>query len=562
MFAQQFREMLTQTTFESFRAYSLDTIARLKEALELVDDVLGGHIPEAAIETALDELSWSLTQDPIAGEHIQSTMDSFARCHKSPRNLRSVRAHIVLMLKQLNGDYKQHLEKHIVQLANLDNKRSALRVAIAFYCSHLINLGYSKPFLLACTNEAFFNRDMRRANRATLPIFFRRFSGKPKPFLVFTDLSDSFAHYLTGLQYSIKRKARLSRDVQDAFQGSSFAKALESKVTAFDPYSAMLSVQRNLSSVRAMTYLSPFGLSCEWVDAMYVKGLRSAQGATWSMEEVAFDRPTGRAKPSGRRMKNVRTRTKNILNNFDEESTKRLFSSINTAALARSTSDMENQLISMWAAVEVMLSKPEGRVRITHFIDLMVPCICTSHIRRQISAFYDALVVANRKRLTDLLKEAIPTDPLPSQLALASILLLPNPLLQRQLSEILKNNPLALQRLSHAKKSFNNRKSIRHSIDSHEQRVRWQLSRIYRVRNSLVHAGRAPSYLDSILLNLTEYYRTAVTSIVRKAKSENHESQIDQIIAEIGIDYASFKGSFSGDTALTFSDVERLVALQ
>ena len=45
MFAQIMSEMLTPTTFESFRVYSLDTIARVSEALELVDEVRRQRVP-------------------------------------------------------------------------------------------------------------------------------------------------------------------------------------------------------------------------------------------------------------------------------------------------------------------------------------------------------------------------------------------------------------------------------------------------------------------------------------------------------------------------------------
>ncbi len=558
MFAQQFREMLTQTTFESFRVYSLDTIARLSEALELIDEVVLGHIPRAALEPALDELIWSLEEDPVASRRIATTIQSFKQS-ASAEGLANVRAHIVLMIKKLSHDYKEKLEGQILELADAEKRRKLLRISTAFYCSHLVNLGYSKTFLLACTNEAFFSKDMTRVNLSALRQFFRRFSGKEKHFTVLTDLDDSFAHYLKTLRFKVLTKRALPRSVVEALN-SDYTKVLQSKVVALDPYGAMLSVRGTLSSLRAMTYLSPFGIPCEWDDKMHVQNARANVGSTWTFVEVALDRPSGRPRPSGRRFRNTRINAQRILSNFNNESTKRLLSSINTAALARSSGDMENQLISMWAAVEVILSEPEGKVRITHFLDLMTPCICINHIRKQLIAFNQELVVSYRKRFTDLLMEAMPgTDHTP-QIALASIILLPNPILQRQLSSLLKDNPLALQRLWHAQESYRDPRSIRSSVENHEKRVRWQLSRIYRVRNSLVHAGKAPAYLDSLLINATEYYRSAVSSIVQRAHSENHESDLDQTIAEIGIDYRLFKKSFEArDAALSYEDIKRLV---
>jgi hypothetical protein len=42
MFAQQMSEMLSPTSYESYRAYTLCTISRLREALAVIDDVKTG----------------------------------------------------------------------------------------------------------------------------------------------------------------------------------------------------------------------------------------------------------------------------------------------------------------------------------------------------------------------------------------------------------------------------------------------------------------------------------------------------------------------------------------
>ncbi|AYM83782.1 hypothetical protein G6L67_19760 [Agrobacterium tumefaciens] len=68
MFAQLMREMLTPTTFESFRVYSLDTIARMQEALLLSEDVRRGKIPQPTLLPVIEEIEWSVEKDPVAKE--------------------------------------------------------------------------------------------------------------------------------------------------------------------------------------------------------------------------------------------------------------------------------------------------------------------------------------------------------------------------------------------------------------------------------------------------------------------------------------------------------------
>ena len=61
-------------------AYSLGTVARIEEALDLRDDVQADRIPSAALEPALAELVWSLAKDPVAQGMIGSSeYDAFSQ---------------------------------------------------------------------------------------------------------------------------------------------------------------------------------------------------------------------------------------------------------------------------------------------------------------------------------------------------------------------------------------------------------------------------------------------------------------------------------------------------
>jgi hypothetical protein len=53
LFAQLMTEMLNPATFESFRVYSLDTIARLDEAIQHIWDVEKDRIPKDALKPVM-----------------------------------------------------------------------------------------------------------------------------------------------------------------------------------------------------------------------------------------------------------------------------------------------------------------------------------------------------------------------------------------------------------------------------------------------------------------------------------------------------------------------------
>lgn len=71
-----------------------------------------------------------------------------------------------------------------------------------------------------------------------------------------------------------------------------------------------------------------------------------------------------------------------------------------------------------------------------------------------------------------------------------------------------------------------------------------------------------PSYLESVILNLAEYYRSAIVTIVGRTKRENERSDIDQVVAEIGIRYEILRSRFKApkqDAAMTRDHVSKLM---
>src|SRR4051812_21641753 len=67
-FAQAMKAFLDLEAFEGFRAYSLDTLARLNEAIALGEDVLLKRVPSTVLTVVFKELVWSLAADDVAKE--------------------------------------------------------------------------------------------------------------------------------------------------------------------------------------------------------------------------------------------------------------------------------------------------------------------------------------------------------------------------------------------------------------------------------------------------------------------------------------------------------------
>tara|TARA_R110000868_G_scaffold124399_6_gene328910 strand:+ start:1109 stop:2830 length:1722 start_codon:yes stop_codon:yes gene_type:complete len=568
MFAQQMREMLNPQTFESFRVYSLDTSARLKEALELIDDVKRGRVPVATLQPVAEELSWSLSKDTAAKNLVPAEISSLLKVMKNKNNLdvEAFSAHIKLMQKLIGERYQETIEERTLTIFSDPKNRTELRKLTGFYCSHIVNLGYSRRHVLKLVNEHFFDQPIQRIGRASLVKFFRKFDGKKKRFIVHAAVTKDLAHYLKGLGFQTRDISTLSTEQKNSLSENhnyqNTPLAIEVFTDTFDPYGAMDFCYQTLSSQRAIAYLNPQGMQSEWGEIMHVTRARAKGGSPISKGDFLLNSPHKHTMRSGKHIKNISKYAKNLQSNFDANSTERILSSINTASLARTSSNPENQLISLWSAIEVLLSEPQGQARIVHYASLITPCITLRHTRRQVSAIYDELLISYRWKFRKLLRQVTSIQSSHEALKFAHLMFLPeNEHLRTALCEILVDNPLALHRVWKLQSDYQDVKCTSRTLSDHSDRVRWQIHRVYRARNQLVHSGRMPSYLESIILNLAEYYRSSVATIVTRAKLEDQDSDIDQIVAEIGIHYEILKSKLEGRSANTESITADDIAL-
>lgn len=551
-FAQLMSEMLSPTTFESFRVYSLDTNARLDEALLLAEDVRRERVPRATLDPIVEELKWSVTKDSAAIKLAEREIESLTRTVSDKNTtLDAFSSHIRFIDRLIGNRYKETVQNQILESFDQANRKNDIRKLAGFYCSHLINLGYSRQHILEVVNSYFFTSDVQRIGRATLAKFFREFDGRRKRFIVHAAVSKDLGNYLKGLGFVIRDIAQLSTDqVGTLALNSNFGStpsALEVSVDHFDPHVAMDFAYQILSAQRAISYLDPYGMKCDWGNTMHVTKLRAQNGVSITKQDFLSSRPNIQKVRPNIRAGTISSYAKSLIENFDTPSTERLLSSIRTAALARTSFNPENQIISLWSAIEVLLSEPDDKVRIVHYANLITPCIALRHARRQILAIYDGLILRYRHRLNRLLRQMPNFPNSHGQKAFSEMMLLPeHEALRVELCKILENNPLALHRVWKLHNDYKDTKCAHRTICDHANRVEWQIHRVYRARNQLVHSGRMPSYLESVILNIAEYYTAAIATIVNRAKREEERSDIDQTVAEIGIRYSILRNQFIG----------------
>lgn len=366
--------------------------------------------------------------------------------------------------------------------------------------------------------------------------FFKTFDQKKRTYRIYCQVSNDFGTLLKGVGFSVKsRSERLEHHSASVKRDLPIEK--DDSYALFsgshrDKYTAIVSTNRILEGVRALSFLNPNAPKIRWGTNFFVAQNRAANGEVIKLPESPLEWLSPQTTAQPRILKDIRRYSDKILLGFNSDGVGRILRSVSTASSARYAPNVESQLIALWSAVEGLLSEPpEELARIQHFSELMVPCVCNRHLHRRSVYLYDQLYASYGNKFRKIVNQEPDYRDKYWHYRLTAIFMYEkNADLREKLLNLACRNPLALHRMYQYYQDCKSPKNLIAAIENHEERVEWQLSRIYRVRNSLVHKVEKPDYLDSVVLNMFEYYIRMLSCIVRAANKTAVPSNLDQVV--------------------------------
>jgi hypothetical protein len=185
----------------------------------------------------------------------------------------------------------------------------------------------------------------------------------------------------------------------------------------------------------------------------------------------------------------------------------------------------ESRLTNFWVALESLLVDHEGSIieKVTKYIP---PSLALSYCNRilranaiQLAAFIQAATrhkLPEAANLRTLLESGGPARGSVSiePGALAELLL--DDTRASSLFRLCAKNPLLIYRLNRMREQIKSTSELRASLEAHRERVAWQLGRIYRARNSLVHRGTLPPRAEHLIQHLHTYLSMTLHYLVRE----------------------------------------------
>ncbi|MDF1628111.1 MAG: hypothetical protein P1U84_17645 [Parvibaculaceae bacterium] len=194
----------------------------------------------------------------------------------------------------------------------------------------------------------------------------------------------------------------------------------------------------------------------------------------------------------------------------------KFFRVIDFHGISSKSDTIENQIISIWTSLETLVpARREGSI-ISGVTYGVLPFIGLNYSRRIFERLTFDIVRWNRRELTRALKNT--TFPEGSDIVEKVFCLVATKENEDNLSEFLGrllNFELLRFRIFTLHNLYSSPKKISQNLDAHQRRVDWQLHRIYRTRNAIVHSGQTPKYSELLVSNAHDYFDQVFSAVTK-----------------------------------------------
>ncbi|MDD1776960.1 MAG: hypothetical protein LUQ65_02250 [Candidatus Helarchaeota archaeon] len=199
----------------------------------------------------------------------------------------------------------------------------------------------------------------------------------------------------------------------------------------------------------------------------------------------------------------------------------------------------ENQLLEFWSAIEVLFPPaPEESDRIIQITGSMT-CFETSEYAAKIGAdLYKSIKNSQFVDALDILNE-VPEGGNVIEKCLALFSIQNNEPIWEKFYKLFENHPLLKNRIYYLSTKFSTADLVLKALSSHMERVSWQIQRIYRARNLIIHSGKTLPYVNILVENLHSYLDRVLDLLNEKIPHSSHSITIDQIALEVKLECES-----------------------
>ncbi len=237
-----------------------------------------------------------------------------------------------------------------------------------------------------------------------------------------------------------------------------------------------------------------------------------------------------------------------------------LLSAVRFHSLSLDSYSDENQLLDLWAIFETILdiSNKHTSDRIQQIIIILVPLLK----RNYLFSLFEQLAEDIKNYDVDFFNRIIGdvTDKKQIVQKVCEYTLLPEYKTHRT-QELMKMKtfPLLKERIQYYEEKLASPILVHQFVEKHAERVKWQIMRIYRNRNLIIHNGDSMPYLRLLIENLHSYVDDFLAYIIHSLAKGN---SIDSMCQKVFIEECQWNEGFSkSKKPITADQIRKMLIL-
>ncbi|MDB4064514.1 hypothetical protein N9536_01885, partial [Flavobacteriaceae bacterium] len=230
--------------------------------------------------------------------------------------------------------------------------------------------------------------------------------------------------------------------------------------------------------------------------------------------------------------------------------------------LALSANEEENQLLDLWAAMETIFQKKaeSNESRIEQISNSIIPFLSYGYVKGLLLELFKDLSNWDKEKFYELLDSINNDTSLRLNTFLELLVLEENDSKVDDLLGYLDLFPLLKNRVTLYNEWFKNPKEVKSFIERHSKKITWQIRRIYRARNTLVHHGNKPQQLPILLENLSSYFHKVMDEL-EELMEHNKIRSIEHGILEMKIHYEENLNFINEQKTITKDNLKEIFLL-
>ncbi|WAK02366.1 hypothetical protein [Methylobacter sp. YRD-M1] len=539
-FAQKLDELYFDYTLDTYKPPALNSIYLCREAIDLINDIEEDLIDENNLIHVMEELEWSLNQDIVAKALISAPIKKFIQFGENVK-LSDTKVRLEVLERILNPHH--YIKECQIALKENIEKKSKKRIneLSRVYASTLINNGVSKQHLYEKTQEFFFN-GQEISYLEQIDEYFESVSFTTHHFEIYfivskliTRVQDSIDAFHLKVINSLPEPAQRAADIFKLHPNQNEVWVEIENIVACDRHSARKEAESNLDMVRDLFLFFSHKNRIDWRNETVIT-------------QCCDEEPVVIRKPKNSMEKCFDLRPQDASNRLNDlikyiglhgNSFVKFNRAVDLHGIGSTNDLSENQLLNIWIALETLVpSHIHGGGKVSKICNGIMPILLKNYLRRIVERISSDLIRWNRSTVSRILRK-LPESKSKKlyQKVLEIIVLEEHQALREELYRELGNFHLLRFRVFELNELFKKPNNLVARIELHEKKVAWQIRRIYRTRNLIVHSGRSPAYIETLIENAHDYLDQVMNAIIEYTCGYLDAQTLEQVFDMAKLDY-------------------------